>query len=186
MPVFMDYYVEHTFGQNASMNFSPNSRGLKPAPLKGKVPEQTLKLWLAQEDMEDGEFWALAISMLVALFIVGVVAWQAVVLINAKTVELIIGILIILGGLVGGIIIFFILFWILLVAFFPGNEVGIVTPSDEAIVKVSATHYSILAAVSYILYAAIRKMKDLSNKNSSAAPTVAAVSESEEIANIIQ
>lgn len=188
MPVFIDYYVEHTFGPNASMNFSPNSRETKPAPEKGNVPEQMLDFWLATQDVDDGELWALIIAVLVAATVLGILVWQAIVLMNDKTVEVYIGILIIVGGLVGAIIIFVILFWILLIAFFPGDNVGTVTPSDEAIVKVSAAHMSLFTAVSYIFYSAISRMKAMIEKNRAAAPapTVEAEDEPEVIANILQ
>ena len=187
MPIFVDYYVTHDYGEAASMNFSPHQRSKKMVPEQATTPEQMLQIWLATQDVVNGELYALAIAAIVGIAIFGVAIWQGVLLMNNKTVEPYVGIFVVLGGLVAGLLIFGILWWILLIAFFPGESIGQVTPSDQAIIQVNAAHYSLLAAISYLFYAAVGKLKALGKmKAKEVEPEVQRTVDLDESANILQ
>jgi len=81
LPLFIDYYVSHTWNMNlfeaATMRFLPNGRDIKPLPEKGELPsaERVFQVELATKDVEDAESKAFGLAVFIAVAIIAIIVY---------------------------------------------------------------------------------------------------------------
>lgn len=151
MPAYIGYYVTHNWDQGY-MTFAPHTSSNKPALESGSVPKQALRIKYESENTPNGGVWSLAIALLLTicgLAVFGFMLWSYSDVNAVETIEIAAWAA---GGIVCAGIFFFIAYWLLNLVFTPGNVIWPVTPEDEAITKINASHVTVLGFLSLFFY----------------------------------
>lgn len=186
-PAFIGYYVQHNWGKS-NMSWAPHTDSGKAALSAGVTPQNTLRIKYDSENTPNGDVIAFAITLVLTLS--GLGFWLTAIYYDYKynpntilTGTDVIGYSV--GGFLFSAIFFVVCRWILLLFLMPGNNVHVVPDAGEASERVSATHMSALAFLTYFAYKVRTLFQQRAQKREKQAETVASNETTAEIDELI-
>lgn len=171
--LYMDYYVTHNFGENASIAWSPNGRKMREDPIEAAdwKPTEMYKVELATWDAEDPEKMTMIISVILAAATLGGFIFWAVVGKNNGTFTSTTMALVIAGGLVAAGVVYFIATILVYEMLTPGETFKQTEDADVAIGKVKASHVGIFSLLAFAVYKLTGKSEEKATRTESVEET---------------